>query len=101
MPETKKAGTPSVKQLLADLKAFAIHIAATATEQGERIPFIPSRMFSTQEYGGLSLSGEDADRYSGIIAGLLENMGEAMSERSVTKLVQTAILKTLDLNKRN
>jgi hypothetical protein len=86
----------SVKQLIADLKAFAIELADMSGEYPDTQPFIPSTMFSAQDYGSLALSGDEADRYSRIVAGLLEKMGEKMSERSVSKLVQTALLKTID-----
>jgi len=89
----------TIKQLLAELKAFAVQLANGASSQEATSPFVPSHAFSIKEYGWLALSGEEGERYSGIIAGLLAYLDEAMSESSVAKLVQTAILKTLDLNK--
>lgn len=98
----KRKGGPSLNQLLAELKDFVIYIANTAPPPGNRAnPFFPKQMFSTEKYGGLMLSGDDADRYSRISTGFVNAMGEAMSSRAVSELVQTAILKTLDLRKRS
>ncbi len=90
-----------MRQFLAELKAFAIQMAECVDQQGARVRFKPSHVFNTKDYGGLALSGEEASRYSSIIDGLSEHLSDAMSKSSIKKLVQIAILKTLDLNKRN
>lgn len=90
------------KELLGDLKSFATELANAATQpRAKSDPFIPSHAFSTEEYGGLMLSGDEGRRYAGLVRGLLGQMGGAMSENSVRKLVQAAILKTLDLKERH
>jgi len=95
-------GNPNRNQLLSELRAFAIELKNSADQPREKTnPFIPSHMFSMAEHGGLALSGEETSRYSRILDGLSQHMGEAMSEASIQTLVQTAILKTLDLRERN
>ena len=66
-----------IKQVLADLRTFCVKLANTIREQGNTDPSIPLHMFSTQEYGGLALSGAEADRYSNIVSFLAWHMGEA------------------------
>ena len=93
----------SIAQMsLAELKAFAIELAESADdESADDRRSIPSHMFSKEGYGCVTLSGAEGDRFSKIVAGLHRKMGDAMSKSSVAGLVQTAILKTLDIHKRH
>src|SRR5438067_516616 len=89
-----------IKDWLNELREFAIQLSGTASAVRDTTPFMPSLIFSVEEHGGLLLSGEEAERYSEIVGGLAECLGDTMSKSSIAELVQTAILKTLDPKKK-
>src|SRR5580704_11632130 len=83
-----------IKTVLAEFKRFLIELAKTPIQPtSPEFWLSPSTMFSIEEYGGAGLSGTELDRYLQLLEKLCKTMGASMSEASIRKLIQTAILK--------
>lgn len=92
---TKKKKSIDLEHSLAELQSF---VRAIAPALGSDVPRMPEIMFNDRELGGLWLSGKEAADYLRILAGILNatESNEAISPKYVEKLVQNAILSSLD-----
>lgn len=95
-----KEKKPNRDAALADLETFAIELALGPSDPTLN-PFNALNAFSNIDEGGFMLNGDEGKRYQRIVAELRKAMGERMSKGSITKLVQTVILKTADQKKKN
>jgi hypothetical protein len=90
------------KQILAELRKFAVELHDTpSVPESTETRFIPSVAFANADYGVISFSGESGSRYTRIIQELGKTVVDTMSQNSVTKLVQIALFKTIDIRKQN
>ncbi|MGD0464809.1 MAG: hypothetical protein ABSB74_20180 [Tepidisphaeraceae bacterium] len=89
----------SIKQPLDKLKSFSTSLARDA-ETGKATKdtrFMPDLMFSHEDYGSASLSGDEARTFQEIVESLYGNLTGLASKRTIAHLVERAILKTVDI----
>lgn len=90
------------QQIIAELRRLALHlteISPDASHPGGSM--FTSTTFSNAEYGWVSLSGEEQDRYLRLIDQICDEMGDSMSRAFIKDLVHRALFKTLDIRKAN
>lgn len=91
----------TLTQLLQRLRDFILKLDLNGSPD-EGSNFSASRyLVSTAEHGGLSLSGTEADQHADIVDSFSRFFSDSMSNRSLAKLIDVAILKSIDVRKRN
>lgn len=85
---------------LENLASFIQRTHDEVSAYKEQAPSVrgPMTMFSVKGYGSLRLDGEDVVQYRGVLDEILSAKSHVLSDKYAEKLVQRAVLESLDIN---